>query len=70
MSDYIFNCFKEHVTTGLACSPVCRRYRCANRVEGTTAALSPSLLPPSPGFTHGHTVFWHMHTFTLKKGAD
>ncbi len=63
MSDYIFNCFKEHVTTGLVCSLSADATDVLTEWKGR-APLCFNLTT----LTHEHTVFWHMYTFTLKNG--
>lgn len=54
MSDYIFNCFKEHVTTGLVCS-LSAATDVLTEQDGHRRAVSSG----------EHTLtYWHMNTFT------
>lgn len=52
MSDYIFNCFKEHVTTGPACSLSADATDVLTEWKGQPALRSPGLLQTLPGLSH------------------
>lgn len=68
MSDYIFNCFKEHVTTGLVCSLSAGATDALTEWKGHRRSVTESA-SACLGFTLQHTVLWHMYTF-IQKMAD
>ena len=69
MADDIFNCFKERVTTGPECFPVCQDCRCANSEYRTPPALTLTvcLLPThthTGTYAHARNTHSHTHTHT------
>ena len=66
MSDYIFNCFKEHVTTGPACSLSADATDVLTEWKGRPAlSVHRACFRPRPGGFHTRTycILAHVHIY-------